>query len=190
MEGTTMSALPQLGLPILVSSALIFVASSLIHMLLKWHNSDYRKLSNEDQVRAAIRAVSAEPGLYVLPHCAEMKDMQSPEMTQKFIEGPVGFVTLRRSGPPAIGASLLQWFVFTLIIAAAAAALAVQAFGIDGDRHQAAHLIGMISLLVYAGASVPEGIWMGRTWRSVFKHGVDGAIYATISALTFMWLWP
>ena len=185
-----MSALLQLWMPILVSAVLIFVASSLIHMLFKWHNSDYRKLANEDEIRAAIRSASAEPGLYVLPHCAQMKDMQSPEMARKFVEGPVGFVTLRRSGAPAIGASLIQWFVYTLVIAAIAGSLALHAYGIAGNRHQAGHLVGMISLLVYAGGGIPEGIWMGRPWRSVGKHCIDGVIYATISALTFQWLWP
>jgi hypothetical protein len=185
-----MSALPQLWLPILVTAVFIFVASSLIHMVLKWHNSDYRKLANEDEVRAAIRAGTPAPGLYVVPHCADMKDMQNTDMMQKFAEGPVGFVTLRRAGPPRIGASLIQWFVFTVIIATAAACLALQAYGIGAHPHQAGHMVGIVSLLVYAGACVPEGIWMARPWRSVFKHGVDGAIYATISALTFMWLWP
>ncbi len=80
--------------------------------------------------------------------------------------------------------------MFTLIIATAAAALAVQTYGIDGNPKHAAHLIGVISLLVWAGASVPEGIWMARPWKRVLKHGSDGVIYATISALTFMWLWP
>jgi hypothetical protein len=51
-------------------------------------------------------------------------------------------------------------------------------------------LIGIVTLLVYAGASVPEGIWMGRPWKSVLKHAIDGVIYATVSALTFLWLWP
>lgn len=185
-----MSAVTQLWLPILASSVFIFIASSLIHMVLKWHNPDYRKLGNEDEVRAAIRNGNPEPGLYALPHCAEMKDMQSPEFARKYAEGPVGFLTVRRSGAPSIGPSLIQWFLFTVVIATAAGALAVQTFGIDGNRHQAAHLVGVVSLLVYAGASVPEGIWMGRTWRSVLKHGIDGAIYATISAMTFLWLWP
>jgi hypothetical protein len=185
-----MSALPELWLPILVSSILIFIASSLIHMVIRWHNGDYRKLANEDAVRAAIRAGAPGPGMYVLPHCADMKDMQNPDMTQKFVEGPVGLVTLRRSGAPKIGPALMQWFLFTLVIGAAAAGLALQVYGIGGNPHHAAHLIGAISLLVYAGASVPEGIWMGKPWISVLKHAIDGAIYATISALTFWWLWP
>lgn len=185
-----MSALPQLWLPILVTSIFIFIASSLIHMVLKWHNSDYRKLENEDAVRAAIRAGTPTPGLYVLPHCADMKDMQNPEMMQKYVEGPVGFLTLSAPGAPRIGSALIQWFVFTLVIAAAAAGLAVQTYGIDGNPKYAAHMIGVISLLVHAGASVPEGIWKARPWKSVLMYGIDGAIYAVISALTFLWLWP
>ena len=42
-----------LWLPVVVTAVLIFVASSLIHMVFKWHNSDYRKIANEGQVRAA-----------------------------------------------------------------------------------------------------------------------------------------
>jgi hypothetical protein len=185
-----MSALPQLWLPILATAVFIFIASSLIHMVLKWHNSDYRKLANEDDVRAAIRAGMPAPGLYVLPHCAEMKDMQNADVMQKFVEGPVGFVTLRQPGSPRIGASLIQWFVFTVVITAAAAGLAVQTYGIGGNAHHAAHMIGVVTLLVYSSGSVPEGIWMAKPWKSVLMHGIDGAIYATISALTFMWLWP
>ena len=185
-----MSALPQLWLPILLTAIFIFIASSVIHMVLKWHNPDYRRLSNEDEVRAAIRAGSPLPGLYALPHCTEMKDMQKPETMQKFVEGPVGFLTLRSTGAPAMGGTLLQWFAFTLVIAAAAGALALQSFGIDGNPRQAAHLVGIVSLLVYAGGNVPEGIWMGRPWISVLKHVIDGVIYGVISAVTFLWLWP
>lgn len=185
-----MSALPQLWLPILASAILIFVASSLVHMVIKWHNADYRKLANEDEIRAAVRKGMPEAGLYVLPHCADMKDMGNPEMMKKFVEGPVGFLTLRRAGAPTIGKALIQWFLFVVVITTAAAALALQSFGIDGDRQQAAHLVGVVNFLVYGGASVPEGIWMARPWKSVLKHAIDGAIYATVAALTFQWLWP
>jgi len=49
----------QLLLPILVSTVFIFIASSLIHMVLKWHNPDYRQLPNEDEVALAWQEVSA-----------------------------------------------------------------------------------------------------------------------------------
>ncbi len=73
-----MVPLTQLWLPIVLSAVIVFVASSLIHMVLKWHNSDYRALPNEEEVRAAIRKGSPAPGQYVLPHCGDMKEMGKP----------------------------------------------------------------------------------------------------------------
>ena len=34
------------------------------------------------------------------------------------------------------------------------------------------------------------GIWMGKPRGAVAKDVVDEFIYASISALSFMWLWP
>jgi hypothetical protein len=49
-----MAHLLQVWLPILATAIGVFVASSLIHMVFKWHDSDYRPLSNESDVAAAI----------------------------------------------------------------------------------------------------------------------------------------
>ena len=48
----------------------------------------------------------------------------------------------------------------------------------------------MVTLLAYGVGSVIQGIWWGAPWRSVLKDLLDAAIYAVVSALTFMWLWP
>jgi hypothetical protein len=185
-----MNDLPQLWLPILVTAVSVFVASSLIHMVLKWHNSDYRKLPNEDDVAAALRAGSAAPGQYMLPHCGDMKDMQKEEVQKKFREGPVAMLTLRKPGPPSMGPALLQWFILNIVVAVVAAMLALQSFGLYADSHRAGHLVGMVSFLTYAGGSLQAGIWMGKPWSSVAKDVLDGLIYGTISALVFMYLWP
>jgi len=179
-----------LWLPILVTAVSVFVASSLIHMVFKWHNSDYRKLSNEDAVLAAIRAGSPEPGQYVLPHCADMKEIQTEAMQKKFREGPVGFMTLKKAGSPAIGGALVKWFIFNLVVAVIVGAIALRLYGLQADPHRAGHVVGVISLLTYAGSSVQAGIWMGKPWGSVAKDMLDGLIYATVSALSFMFLWP
>jgi len=185
-----MHDLPQLWLPVLVTAVAVFIASSLIHMVLKWHNSDYKKLSNEEAVRDAIRAGAPAPGQYVLPHCADMKDMQGEAMQKKFIDGPVGFLTLRKIGPPSMGGSLIQWFTYTLLVAAIAGAMALRILGVHGSAHGAGHLVGLVSFLTYTGGSVQTGIWMGKPWGAVAKDILDGLIYATISALLFTWLWP
>ncbi len=121
-----MTQLAQLWIPIVLSAVLVFLASSVIHMLLKWHNGEYRKLPNEDAVRDAIRAGAAGPGQYGIPHCQEMKEMQSPEMMRKFTEGPVALLVLRAPGPPKMGGALLKWFIYGLAVALIVACLAAR----------------------------------------------------------------
>ena len=179
-----------LWLPILATAVFIFIASSLIHMVFKWHNTDYKKLANEDEVRAAIRAGSPAPGQYVVPHCLDMKDMQGEAMKNKFLEGPIAFMTVKKNGVPTMGTTLTLWFIYCVVIAAIAALVACQTYGIKADPRLAGHLVGILSFLAYAAGSVPLGIWMGKPWGSVAKDVIDGFIYAVISALTFMWLWP
>src|SRR5687768_4833422 len=126
-----MNSFLSLWLPILLSAVVVFIISSLIHMVLKWHAGDYNALSNEDAVRAAIRAGNPAPGRYVVPHCRDMKDMGSEAMLQKYREGPVGHFTLGPSGVPRMGKFLGQWFLWSLIVAAVAAYLAAGIYGLN-----------------------------------------------------------
>jgi hypothetical protein len=182
--------LADLWMPIILSAVLVFAASALIHMVLKWHNSDYRKLANEDAVRAAIRAGNPAPGQYVVPHCPGMKEMQTPEAQQKFVEGPVGFVTLVRNGPPRMGGTLALWFLFTLAIGVIAAYIAARALPTGATFGQVFRVVGTLSCLAYAGGAVPAGIWMGKPWSGVAKEIVDGLIYGALTGAVFAWLWP
>ena len=50
-----MVSLADLWLPILLSAVLVFVASSLIHMVLGWHRHDFKKFGAEDAVMDALR---------------------------------------------------------------------------------------------------------------------------------------
>jgi hypothetical protein len=177
-------------MPIILSAVAVFVASSLIHMVLKWHNSDYRKLPNEDSVRAAIRAGNPAPGQYIVPHCLGMKEMQTPESQQKFMEGPVGFITLRPNGVPRMGGTLALWFLFTLAIGVIAAYVAAKTLPPTATFGQVCRVVGTLSFLAYAGGSVTNGIWMGKPWSSVAKDVVDGLIYGALTGAVFGWLWP
>ena len=53
-----MVTLASLWLPILLSAVAVFIASSLVHMVLKYHDSDYPGLPSEAQFRAGLRGVS------------------------------------------------------------------------------------------------------------------------------------
>ena len=180
----------QLWIPILLSAVCVFLASSLIHMVVKWHASDYRALPNEDEVRAAIRKGTPPPGQYVLPHCSDMKAMGKPDMQQKYKDGPVGFLVINPSGVPAMGAALGKWFVFTVLVAFTAAYLASRTL-VPGTHYlQVFRVVGAVSFLAYGFGSVPLGIWMGKPWTSVIKDLADALIYGLLSAGIFGWLWP
>jgi len=180
----------QAWLPVLVSAVGVFVASSLVHMVFKWHMSEYRGLSNEDAVRAAIREGNPPPGLYVMPRCTDMKQMREEPMLQKYREGPIAFLTLVKPGPPRMGKPLALWFSYNLLVACVGGALAVHYVGVGGHGHDAAHLAGMLALMAYAGGPLQQGIWMGKPWSAVAKELLDAFIYALVTVFAFAWLWP
>ncbi len=185
-----MSAIALLWMPILVTAVLIFIASTMIHMVFKWHNADYQKLTNEDDVRAVVHASSAEPGQYMIPYCVDMKEMGGEVMMKKFNDGPVAFLTVRKNGTPAMGSTLFQWFIFTIVIASFAGWIAMSVFSGKADARAAGQMVGLISFLAYGAGSVPLGIWLGKSWGSVAKDLLDAVIYGVISWLVFAWCWP
>lgn len=171
-----MAPFAQLWLPALASAALVFVASSVIHMLLKWHNSEYRSFSDEEGVRAALRADA--PGQYVVPYIGDMKRMKEPQVQRKLEEGPVAFVTLRRAGSFNMGAPLALWFAYTAAVSAIAGGVTL---GLPAPT-------GVVAFLAYAGGAIQQGIWMGKPWSSVAKEVLDAAIYGALTGMAFAWL--
>src|SRR6202040_1464056 len=100
-RGLPMLFLAALWLPILLSAVIVFIASSIMHMLLPYHRSDYSALPDEEKTLAALRATPLKRGLYVFPFCTH-KDMKSPALAEKYKQGPVGFLNILPSGPPAM----------------------------------------------------------------------------------------
>ena len=185
-----MLSLASLWLPILLAAVAVFFTSSLVHMVFKWHNSDYRQLANEDEVREVIRKGNPAPGQYVLPHCLDGKDMAKPEVQQKFIDGPVGFLMLRPTGKPQMGPHLLKWFLLALTVSALTACLASCTIGAGADKHLVFHFFALSTFLAYATGAVSDGIWKANPWGAVAKDLLDALLYAAVTAAVFAWLWP
>lgn len=185
-----MVSLTQLWAPIILSAFLVFVASSLIHMVFKWHNSDYWKLPNEDDVAAAIRKGAATPGQYIIPHCADMKDMGSPDMQRKFAEGPVALIWLKASGMPNMGPTMGVWFAFNVVVAFFVAYVAAHTVAPGTGYLAVFRVVGAVAFLAYAAGTVPAAIWMGKPWSVVLKEMGDGLLYGLLTAGAFGWLWP
>ena len=179
-----------LWLPILLSAVIVFVASSILHMVLPYHRSDYRKLPDEAKVTDALRAVGVTPGpVYSFPHCTH-KDMKSPEVVERFKRGPVGLLTLYPSGPPALGKFLGMWFVYCVVVGIFVAYLTGRTRMPGTDYLQVFRVAGAVAFMAYGVGQIQDSIWKGQTWGVTAKHVFDGLIYALLTAGTFGWLWP
>ena len=77
-------SLLQLWLPILLGTFLAWMASALIHVLVKFHDSDYQQLGNEDEVMNAVRNGSPKLGMHTFPYCIDMKEMKNEGLIEKF----------------------------------------------------------------------------------------------------------
>src|SRR2546429_1923151 len=136
-QEVVMVGLSALWLPILLSSVLVFVLSSVIHTVLPWHKSDYPKLPNEDRVMDALRPLAIPPGDYMMPRPSSRQEMRSPQFAEKFKKGPVLMLTVWPGGSMSMGRQLVQWFVYALAVACFAAYVAVRALPPAATFHSA-----------------------------------------------------
>ncbi len=100
-----MTGLHALWLSILLSSVIVSVVSSIIHMVLPWHKSDYPKVPNEDKVMDALRPLAIPPGDYMIPRPLSTQEMRSPEFLEKMKKGPIMVLTVMPNGPTPMGRS-------------------------------------------------------------------------------------
>jgi hypothetical protein len=183
-----MVPLASLWLPIVLSAVLVFIASALVHMVLRYHNNDFSKLSNEDAVGDVLRGTP--PGQYMVPRGSGPEAMKDPAFVEKMKRGPIVLITSIPPGPPAMGKNLAQWFVYVLIVSLATAYVAGRARGPGAEYLEVFRFAGTAAFLAYALGSAQESIWFGRKWSTTVKTLVDGLIYALLTAGTFGWLWP
>ena len=140
-----MEFLGELWIPILVSAAAVWVASSILHLVIPIHNNDYAGLPEEDAVLDAMREQPLPPGEYAFPFSASMKELGEPEMIEKHKRGPVGFLTIQPNGPPGIGRNLALWFAYSIVISIFAAY--ITSFLTINSAREAFRLTGTVAVL-------------------------------------------
>ena len=184
-----MVALSALWLPIILAAVIVFIASSIFHMVLPYHRSDYKKLPDEEKVTAAIRAAGVGRGLYIFPF-SDHKQMKEPATQEKFKLGPVGTMIIRQSGPISLGPFLGQWFVYCLAVGFFTAYIAAHTLAAGTNYLEVFRVVGAVAFMAYGLANLANGIWKGEPWSMVVKEVIDGLIYGLLTAGVFGWLWP
>lgn len=181
-------SLTALWLPILLSTLAVWVASFVVWAVLPWHRSDYAALPDEEAARAAL--ADAAPGAYNVPHLPSRQALNEPEHRKKFEQGPVGFVILAPRGVPSMGKTLVQWFVFNLVVSVVVAYVAGLGLEPGAGYMPVFRLVTSATWLAYGFGTVTESIWFARPWSLSVKNLVDGLIYGLLTAGFFGWLWP
>ena len=185
-----MTVLASLWLPILLSAVVVFIASSILHTVFKYHHKEIHPIPEEDKVLAALRGVGLQRGLYVFPYCKGGKEMKSPEMIEKYKQGPVGTITVFPSGPPVMGKFLGLWFGYCLLVGFFVAYLAWHTLAVGTNYLVVFRVVGTAAFLAYGLGQLSNGIWKGQLWGTTIKEVVDGLVYGLLTAGTFGWLWP
>ncbi len=185
-----MVPLTELLLPILLSAVFVFVVSSILHMVIPIHTNDYTKIPGEEKLLEAMRSDNVQPGSYMFPRPATMKDMATPEMIEKFKQGPVGFMTVIPDGPPAMGKNLVMWFIYTIIVGLFVAYIAGLGLAHGAESMVVFRMTAATAILGYAVSAMVESIWRGQRWSITGKFIFDGLCYGLTTAATFAWLWP
>src|SRR5258708_35628203 len=150
-----MAHIGALWIPILLSAVIVFVASSILHMVLPYHKSDYRKLPDEDKVVDALRAAGVTPGpVYHFPHTTH-KETKSPEVVEKVKRGPIGLLTVIPSGAPAMGKYLGQRFAYAVGVGMVVACLSPSTRSRGTRDPDRAHVVVPPGFLVYERGTGP-----------------------------------
>jgi hypothetical protein len=185
-----MVSLTSLLVPILVSAIIVFLVSAVMNAVLTYHFSDVTKVPDEDGVMAALRRFTIPPGDYMIPRAPSMKEMKEPAFKEKMNQGPVALMTVLPPGPFHMGKSLVQWFIYCVLIAFFAAYIASRTLGPGAPYLSVFRIIGTVAFIGFVGGLWQDSIWWNRKWGTTVKHTVDGLVYALLMAGTFGWLWP
>ena len=185
-----MLSLASLWLPILVSSVIVFVASTVIHMMLPYHHSDFGKVPDEDGLQEALRKLDIPPGDYMLPCAGGPEGMKSPAHKERLAKGPVVLMTVMEKGATNMGASLVQWFLYLVLVSFLAAYVTSRAVGPDPHYLQVFRFAGATSFIGYSIGLWQNSIWYKQKWSTTLKNTIDGLVYGLLTAGCFGWLWP
>ncbi len=185
-----MVSVPELWLPILVASVLVFIVSSIIHVALKYHNSDFAAVPDEDRVQAALREFNIPPGDYVIPHACDGKERESDEFKAKAQQGPVVFMSVCPEDAFNMKNSLIQWFLYCILISVFAAYVAGVALASGADYSSVFRVAGTVAFAGYGLALLQNSIWMKKNWTATAKSVFDSLIYGMVTAGAMGWLWP
>ncbi len=156
-----------LWLPILAAAVIVFVASSLLHMVLPYHKGDYARLPERGRRdggdaqgrRAAGRLHDAAPP-------GRWRRSRTRPSSRSTTKGPVGAMTIMPSGTPTMGRQLAQWFVYCVVVGIFAAYIAGRALQPGAHYLAVFRFAGATAFIGYSLALWQDSIWYKKKWST------------------------
>jgi hypothetical protein len=179
-----------LWLPVVVSAVAVWLVSAILHMALKFHRSDYKPLADEASVAEALRSARPAPGIYPIPYCLDAAQMKDPAVQKRYVDGPVGMITILPNGVPAMPKYLGLWLLFCFLVSFVIAYVARHTLPATASGLEVLRITGTLAFLGYGFGYFQDSIWRGVPWSNAVRGLIDAAIYALVTGLVFRLLWP
>ena len=177
-------------LPVLLSAALVWVASALIWTVLPWHKKDFAPLPDEADTLANLAAQDLAAGQYMFPYADSPGAMKEERVRKSFEEGAAGFITVLPRGIPNMGRNMALSAILNVAVGALIACVACLTLAPGAEYMTVFRVTAVAAWLAYGAGTVYDAIWFGRPWSGVFKGFGDALIYALLTGGAFGWLWP
>jgi hypothetical protein len=185
-----MVAITSLLLPIVLAAVAVFLISSAMHTVLRYHWNDFRAVPNQAAALEALRALKLAPGDYALPKADSVAQMRTPEYKALYERGPMILMNVAPGGAIAIGRNLVQWFLYLLVVGFCCAYIAGRELPPAAPYLSIFRLVGFTAFMAYSLALPQGSIWYRRNWRVTLVEMIEGLVYAGLTAGMFGWLWP
>ena len=184
-----MEFLAELWLPILLASIAVILAGNIIYMLLPYHRKDFKRLPDEESIRAAIKAQNLERAQYAIPYAVPHEAVDREALQEKFDAGPVGTLVIGRNGN-TMTRQLIQYVVFVLALSIAIAYVAFTTLsGNESGFWEIFRVTGIVAFLAHGGAHFFHSIVFHQPWGVTLRYVMDAMVYALLTAGFFAWLW-
>jgi hypothetical protein len=138
----------------------------------------------------AVRKLNLPPGDYFMPYTTSSKERNSQEFKDKMNKGPMAVMTIFHPAHVNMASSLIQWFLYSVLVGIFAAYIAGRAFEPGDDYLSIFRFAGCTAFVGYSLALMQQSIWYKKNWSATIKSMFDGLIYALVTAGIFGWLWP
>lgn len=184
-----MVSLMSLWTPIVLSAVAVFLLSFLTHMVLTYHRTDYRKVPSEDDLMDAMRRFNVPPGDYMIPRPQSIQDLQTKEFQEKLQRGPVFFGTFMPTGQRGMGAQLVQWFLYCVVVSFFCAYVASRTLPIGIEYLDVSQIVSTTAFLSYTMARWADVVWYRRSVSTTLKYTFDGLLYGLTTGGIFGWYW-